>query len=57
MMDNNLKIIATTVTAENFEIHKENCAIEDLIQVLNVLNCPVSIEVTVLERGKLFDCN
>ena len=57
MIENNLEIIATTVTGDNFEIHKENCAIEDLIQVLNVLNCPVSIEVKVLGRGKLFDCN
>lgn len=56
MIENHLKIIATTVTAVNFEIHKENCAIEDLIQVLKVLNCPVSIEVTVME-GKPFDCN
>lgn len=57
MIENNLEIIATTVTAENFEIRKENCAIEDLIQFLNLLNCRVSIEVTVLERGKLFGCN
>ena len=57
MKKNNLEIIATTVKTENGEIHKENCAIEDLIQVLNLLNCPVSIEITVLERVKLYGCN
>ncbi len=57
MRKENLEIIATTVKAKNGEVHKEHCAIEDLIQVLNVLNCPVSIEITVLERVNLFGCN
>ncbi|MGO9015188.1 MAG: hypothetical protein ACLQF0_09435 [Dissulfurispiraceae bacterium] len=57
MRNNTLDIIATTVKAENGKVHKENCSIEDLIQVLSALNCPVSIEITVLERVKPFCCN
>jgi len=57
MKKNNLEIIATTIKTENGAVHKENCAIEDIIEVLNVLNCPVLIEIKVLERVKLFGCN
>lgn len=57
MRKNNMEITAITVKAANGEVHKENCAIQDLIQVLNVLNYPVSIEIKVLEGVEPFGCN
>jgi len=57
MKNNNPKITAITVKASNGEGRRENCTIEDLIQVLNALNYPMSIEIKVLERVKQLGYN
>jgi hypothetical protein len=50
MKKSNLKIVAITVDAENGAGHKENCTTKDLLEVLKVLDCPVSISITVLKK-------